>query len=338
MLTLGDLSQRLGLCLRGGEAEQQISGLATLQDANTGDLSFLSNRHYLNQLNDTRASAVILAEEFAAQFGGAVLISPTPYLSYARASSLFDKRPLQSSGIHPSAWVDASAQLAGNVNVGAHCSVGSGCVLEAGVNLGAGTVLGPDCRIGPNSRLDARVTLGDGVQMGANCHIQSGAVIGSDGFGFAPDGAAWVKVHQLGTVVLGDCVHIGANSCVDRGALGDTVIEDGVIIDNQVQIAHNVQIGENTAIAACSAIAGSTVVGSGCTIAGAVGIIGHLKIVDNVHITAMSLVTRSITVAGSYSSGTQMGETREWRKNAVRFSQLDKIHRRLRELERIDRA
>jgi UDP-3-O-[3-hydroxymyristoyl] glucosamine N-acyltransferase len=337
VLTLGDISQQLGLSLRGGAAELPISGLATLRGAKPGELSFFSNRHYLKQLGDTRASAVIVAEEFAGEFSGAVLISPTPYLSYAKASSLFDDRPVPVAGIHPTAWVDPTARLADDVKIGPHCAVGPECSLDSGVSLGAGTVLGAGSRIGRGSRLDARVTLCDGVEVGFACHIQSGAVLGSDGFGYAPEESGWVKIHQLGTVKLGDRVHIGANTCIDRGALGDTVIGNGVIIDNLVQIAHNVHIGENTAIAACCAIAGSTTIGSGCTIAGAVGIIGHLQIVDNVHVTAMSLITHSITVPGSYSSGTQMGETHEWRKNAVRFSQLDKIYKRLRELERAER-
>jgi UDP-3-O-[3-hydroxymyristoyl] glucosamine N-acyltransferase len=200
--------------------------------------------------------------------------------------------------------------------------------------VGAGCYIGDDVEIGEATELKPNVTIYQAVQIGQGCLIHSGSVIGADGFGFAPTAQGWLKIHQLGSVIIGNKVEIGANSCIDRGALDNTIIEDGVIIDNLVQIAHNVKIGRNTAIAGHTAIAGSTTIGSQCTIAGAVGIVGHLQIADKVHITAMSLVTSSITEPGSYSSGTAMSNTKDWRKNAARFRQLDELANRLQKLER----
>lgn len=332
MVTLGELARQLGLALEGDET-RPISGLADLVDAEEDQLSFLSNPRYQQHLADTKAGAVILSPDHRQAFHGDVLLSDNPYVSYAHASALLDKRFVMASGIHPSATIDSTAIIASDASIGANCVIDANVTVDEGVRIGPGSIVGAGCRIGVGTVLRANVTLYDDIYVGSDCHIHSGVVIGSDGFGYARGQTGWVRIHQLGKVILGERVEIGANSCIDRGALGDTVIGDGVIIDNLVHIAHNVEIGENTAIAANVAIAGSTIVGSNCTIAGAVGIIGHLDIVDGVHITALSLVTRSITEAGSYSSGTQMGPTKEWRKNAVRFSRLDEIYRRLRALE-----
>jgi UDP-3-O-[3-hydroxymyristoyl] glucosamine N-acyltransferase len=334
VITLGDLAHKLGLSLR-GDPSLVLHGLAPLDTAASGELSFFSDKRYLKHLTTTRASALIIAPEFLDDYPDAALISDNPYLSYAHASVIFDDRPTPKPGIHASAVVEPGVDLGVGVSIGAHSSIGEGSVLGDQVVIGPGTIVGPGCRIGARSQLYARVVLYDDVVLGVDCRVHSGAVLGADGFGYAPNDGGWSRIHQLGGVRLGDRVEVGANTCIDRGALGNTVLADDVIIDNQVQIAHNVEIGKGSAVAACTGIAGSTSIGSGCTIAGAVGIVGHLNIVDNVHITAMSLVTRSIDSPGSYSSGTQIGATREWRRNAVRFSQLDTMHRRLQELEKL---
>lgn len=242
-------------------------------------------------------------------------------------------------GVHATAVIDSSARVAPTASIGAHCVVAANAVIGEGVVLGAGCSVGRASVIGDRSVLHAHVAIYHGVTVGRDVVIHSGVVIGSDGFGFAPnfatDGVSgWQKIHQLGGVVIGDRVEIGANTCIDRGALDDTVIEEGVIIDNLVQIAHNVKIGKYTAIAACTGIAGSTEIGQHCTIAGAVGVVGHLRIADRVHITAKSLVTGSIHESGSYSSGTALTKTAAWRKSAVRFLQLESLFQRVRTLEK----
>ncbi|HUH37570.1 MAG TPA: UDP-3-O-(3-hydroxymyristoyl)glucosamine N-acyltransferase [Spongiibacteraceae bacterium] len=330
--TLGQLAELLGVECR-GDAATVITGLATLAAAQPGQLSFLANRQYLADLRVTRASAVIVAAEFAGDAPCACLVSAQPYLSFARASALFDTAPAEVAGIHPSAVVDPGAELAADVSIGPGAVIGAGAVIGEGVCIGAHTVVGPDCRVGAGSRLHARVTLYHRVRIGAQCVIHSGAVLGADGFGFAPGPQGWEKVHQLGGVWIGDGVEIGANTTIDRGALDDTVIGDGVIIDNLVQIAHNVRIGDGSAIAGCVGIAGSAVIGKRCTIAGGAGIVGHVEIADGVHVTGMTMITGSIAERGSWSSGTTMDTTRNWRRNAVRFAQLDKMARRLARLE-----
>ena len=335
--TLEALAQHLGLQLD-GDPQAKIAGLATLSSARAGDLSFLANERYLQQLDKTEATAVIIKSAHQDACFTNKLIAEDPYLAFARATALFNKQPASRLGIHPSACIDPAASLGSDCSIGAQCTIEAGAVIGEGAVIGPGCAIGADSRIGAHSRLHANVSVYHDVRIGSHCTIHSGAVIGADGFGFANDPQAdnrWVKIYQLGGVSIGDHVEIGAGTTVDRGALEDTLIGDGVIIDNQVQIAHNVSIGKNTAIAGCAAIAGSTQIGENCTIAGAVGIIGHLNIVNNVHITAMTLVTKSITEPGSYSSGTPMAQSREWRRNAVRFGQLDSINRRLNELEKL---
>ncbi len=265
---------------------------------------------------------------------GNKLIVDNPYLSYALLTALFDPAPSVAVGVHESAVIDASAELGSDVCIGANVTIGAGVSIASGTQIGSGCQIGDHCQIGENSCLQANVTLYHGVSVGNRVTLHSGCVIGADGFGFAPSADGWVKIHQIGGVVIGDDVEIGACTTVDRGALDDTVIGRGVIIDNQVQIAHNVQIGENTAIAGCTGIAGSTQIGRNCTIAGAVSIVGHLTIADGVHISVNTLVNKSITQAGSYSSGTVASATKVWRRNAVRFGQLDQMAQRLSELEK----
>ncbi|HQQ63781.1 MAG TPA: UDP-3-O-(3-hydroxymyristoyl)glucosamine N-acyltransferase [Pseudomonadales bacterium] len=345
--TLSDLAERFALRLHASgdvkaAGESVVSGLATLQSAGRDQVSFFSSVTYRKHLLETQAAAVVLKENAAEDCPVPCLIADNPYLVYARLTALFDRTPRTTVGVHPSAVVHPSA------HVSPTASIGPLCVIEANAVIGDEVVLKDSCSVGEGSVIGAgsylysRVTIYHGVSVGAGAIIHSGAVIGSDGFGFAPelthsaDGdvmCGWRKIHQLGGVVIGKHVEIGANTTIDRGALDDTIIGDGVIIDNLVQIAHNVKIGNNTAIAACTGIAGSTEIGHNCTIAGAVGIVGHLKIADRVHITAKSLVTGSITEPGSYSSGTALSPTSSWRRNAVRFSQLDSLFQRVRVLE-----
>lgn len=317
-----------------GNPQQEISALATLQTATGNDLTFIANPAYQKYLASTQAGAVIIHPELVDQFNGNKLVVKKPYAAYAKATQFFDSRRPPFSGVHPSATIGANCILGNNISVDANAVLGEGVVLNDGAVIGPGCYIGDDSVIGANTQLAANVSIYHGVVIGSGCRIHSGAVIGADGFGFAPDAGEWVKIYQLGGVVIGNNVEIGACTCIDRGALDNTYIADGVIIDNQVQIAHNVRVGKGTAIAAQTGIAGTTSIGEYCTIAGAVGIVGHLVITDRVHITAMSLVTGSITEPGSYSSGTALGPTKEWRRNAARFRQLDKLATRLIKLDR----
>ncbi|KKK52337.1 hypothetical protein LCGC14_3105920, partial [marine sediment metagenome] len=238
------------------------------------------------------------------------------------------------SGVHPSAVVAASAQIGGGTSIGPNAVLGEDVVIGANSRIGAGVSISDGTVIGDNCRISANVSIYHGVTIGSQVTIHSGAVIGADGFGFAHSEGRWVKIYQLGGVVIGNRVEIGACTTIDRGALEDTVIEDGVILDNHVQIAHNVRIGENTAMAGCSGVSGSTVIGKNCIFAGQSGVVGHVTLCDGVHLTGGTIVTKSLTEPGSYSSGTAFSKSEDWRKNAVRFNQLDDLARRVRQLEK----
>lgn len=331
--TLAELAQRIGAELV-GNPQQKISALATLQTATSNDLSFIANPAYKKQLADTKAGGVICAPDLADSIVGNKLIVANPYLCYAQLTSLFDRSLTLDSGVHTSAVLGKNCILGKDVWVQPNAVVGDDVTLGDGVIVGAGAVVGANTTIGARTRLYANVTIYHGISIGSDCIFHSGCVIGADGFGFSPAPTGWVKIHQLGGVIIGNKVEIGANTTVDRGALDNTFIDDGVIIDNLVQIGHNVRLGKNTAIAAHTAIAGSTVIGDNCTIAGAVAIAGHVTLADKVHITGMSMVSSSITEAGSYSSGVPLGPTKEWRKNAARFRQLDSLANRLIKLTR----
>jgi UDP-3-O-[3-hydroxymyristoyl] glucosamine N-acyltransferase len=331
--TLGELADRLDLAFS-GDAQRVIVGLAPLERAGPAELAFLADKKYLTQLAHTRAAAVILSAEFAPQCPVDTLLSTDPYLAYARATRLFCQAPQPSRGVHESAVVAPGARVHASAAVGPRVVIEAGAQVAANVILDAGVYLGHDSRVGPGTRVYPNAVIYRDVWLGSDCVVHSHAVLGADGFGFAQGPEGWEKIHQLGGVRIGNKVEIGAGTTVDRGALDHTVIEDGVIIDNQVQVGHNCRIGRNTAIAGCCGLAGSTTVGANCTLAGGVGVVGHVDICDNVHITAMAMVTRSITVPGSYSSGTPMDDTPQWKRNAVRFSQLDTLARRLAALER----
>jgi UDP-3-O-[3-hydroxymyristoyl] glucosamine N-acyltransferase len=333
VFTLGQLAERLGATLRGDEGKL-IAGLATLQEAGPEQLSFLANAQYRKYLAQTRAGALLLTAADAEGYAGDALIVANPYLAYAQLSHLFDRKPQAAAGVHPTAMVAADAQVDPTASVGAYAVIEAGAQIGAGVSIGAHCVVGARSVIGEGGWLAPRVTLYHDVRIGKRVVIQSGAVIGGEGFGFANDKGVWQKIAQIGGVSIGDDVEIGANTTVDRGALSDTLIGNGVKLDNQIMIAHNVQIGDNTAMAGCVGISGSTKIGRNCMIAGGVGMVGHIEVCDNVFVTGMTMVTRSITEPGAYSSGTAMQPAGEWKKSAARIRQLDDMAKRLRELEK----
>ncbi|AIZ33805.1 UDP-3-O-(3-hydroxymyristoyl)glucosamine N-acyltransferase [Pseudomonas sp. K1(2024)] len=332
-ITLGQLADTLGATLSGPES-LAITGLATLQEAGPGQLSFLANRQYRKFLDESQAAAVLITAEDAEGFTGNAVIVPDPYLAYARISHLFDPKPKAVAGIHPSAVVAEDAQVDESASVGAFAVIESGARIAANVTIGAHCFVGARCVIGEGGWLAPRVTLYHDVTIGKRVVIQSGAVIGGEGFGFATEKGIWQKIAQIGGVTLGDDVEIGVNTAVDRGALSDTRIGNGVKLDNQIQIAHNVQVGDHTAMAACVGISGSTRIGKHCMIAGGVGMVGHIDVCDNVFVSGMTMVTRSITEPGGYSSGTAMQPLAEWRKSAARIRQLDDMSKRLQQLEK----
>jgi len=332
-LTLGEVADRLGLECRGDRA-RVLTGMATLAVANAQQLTFLANPKFRKYLQGSSAGAVILTRELAGECVSDCLIADDPYLSYARATHLFDRSPRLAPGIHAQAQVATSAKIDAGAAIGPFAVIGDNVEIGAGTIVGAGTVIGAGSVIGANCILHPRVVLYHGIVVGEGCIIHSGAVLGADGFGFAPSGKGWEKIAQLGSVRVGRCVEIGANTTIDRGALEDTVIGDRAIIDNLCQVAHNVQIGEGTAIAGCVGIAGSAVIGAHCMIGGGAGIAGHITIVDGVQVQGRARIIGSITQPGSYTSGTGMMETAQWRKNAVRFGQLDELYRRVVELEK----
>jgi UDP-3-O-[3-hydroxymyristoyl] glucosamine N-acyltransferase len=336
-IQLGQLAEFLGATLR-GPAEKEITGLATLQEAGPGQVSFLANPQYRKFLATTHAAAVLLKPADAEGFAGDALLIADPYLAYARISHLFDPKPKAAAGIHPTAVVAEDAFVDAAASIGAYAVIESGARIAAGVTIGAHCFIGARSTIGEGGWLAPRVTLYHDVRIGQRVVIQSGAVLGGEGFGFANEKGVWQKIAQIGGVTIGDDVEIGVNTAIDRGAMDDTRIGNGVKLDNQIQIAHNVQVGDHTAMAACVGISGSAKIGKHCMLAGGVGLVGHIEICDGVFITGMTMVTRSITEPGSYSSGTAMQPAAEWRKSAARIRQLDDMARRLQQLEKIVEA
>jgi UDP-3-O-[3-hydroxymyristoyl] glucosamine N-acyltransferase len=322
-----ELAQRLGLTVQ-GDPGTRVSGVATLARAGGGDLGFLANPRYRSQLADSAAGVVVLRPADAADYPGTALLADDPYAAFARAAALFEVRQARAPGIHPSTDIHPDARVDPGAHVAAFTSIGARSVVEAGAVVGPGCVDGEDCVVGAGSELVARVTLVKRVRLGQRVLVHPGAVLGADGFGLAMDGGRWTKVPQLGGVAIGDDCEIGANTCIDRGALDDTVLEEDVRLDNLVQVAHNVSIGAHTAIAGCAAVAGSARIGRHCLVGGGAGIVGHIELCDRVLVTAMSLVTHSIREPGEYSSGTPLMRNRDWRKAAARFRQLDALARR----------
>lgn len=325
---LAELAERFGLGLH-GDGSVRINGVGTLAAAVAGQLGFLANPRYRKELATTGASAVVLAGADAALSPVPCLVAASPYAAFAKVSALFDPSPALVPGIHPSAVIAADAFVHPGAQVGPFVSIGARSTVASGAVIGPGCSIGEDCSVGPDCLLVARVSLVARVRLGARVRIHPGAVLGADGFGLAMEAGHWLKVPQLGGVAVGDDCEVGANTTVDRGAIEDTVLEQDVRLDNQIQVGHNVRIGAHTAIAGCTAIAGSARIGRYCLIGGAVGIAGHLDICDRVTLTAMSLVTQSITEPGEYSSGMPVQDTRSWRRNAARFRQLDQLARKM---------
>ena len=317
-----------------GDPDIIIDRVAVLDAAGSSAITFLSNRRYRPYLESTKAGAVILGPEYADACPVPALVLDNPYLGYARAATLLVPVVEAAPCVASSAVIDSGATIASDASVGPHCVIEAGASVGAGTFLGPGSFLGRGSSIGSHGRISARVVICQGVHIGARAIIHPGVVVGADGFGIANDDGIWVKIPQFGGVRIGDDVEIGANTTIDRGALEDTVIENGVKLDNLIQIGHNVHVGAHTAIAACAAIGGSARIGSRCTIAGAVSIAGHLEIADDVHLTATSAVPNTIREAGVYSSGMPVQENRAWRRNMARLRQLDDMARRLRAIER----
>ncbi|NUZ06217.1 UDP-3-O-(3-hydroxymyristoyl)glucosamine N-acyltransferase [Piscinibacter koreensis] len=336
-VALGELAARLGGELIGDPA-QSIDRIATLEAASPTSIAFLANPRYQAQLATTRAACVIVAPAFreAAAVRGAAIVIDDPYLAFARLTQWWAERTRQAPpvGIHASAVVDVTAEVAPDASVGPFVVVGAGARIGAGAAIGAHGVIGTDASVGAGTRLAPRVTLGDGCSIGERGIVHSGVVIGADGFGFAPDRGAWQKIEQLGAVRIGNDVEIGANTCIDRGALDDTVIADGVKLDNLIQIGHNVRIGEHTAIAGCAAIAGSAVIGAHCMIGGGAAIAGHVTLADHVTVSGATSITHSITKPGHYSGVFPFDDNASWEKNAVTLRQLYALRNRVRALER----
>ena len=316
-----------------GDGQCEITGLATLQNAKSGELSFLSNPSYAGQLKSSQASAIFIDEKFLDSCPGNKLVTRSPYVAFAKATALFDNSPVAPTGVHESASIDASAVLGKNVSIAANAVIAANASLGDDVVIGAGCYVGDSVSLGNGCKLHSNVTLYHRVVLGVNVKIHSGSVIGADGFGFASDGVKSVKIHQLGAVKIGDDVEIGAGTTIDRGALEDTEIGNGVKIDNQVQIGHNCKIGEHTIICGCAGIAGSVTIGKYCIMGGGSGVVGHIAIADKVQVSAMSLVSQSIPEPGMYSTGTIQAKTSQWKRNAIRFQQLDSIAKRLKEIE-----
>lgn len=332
-LTAGQLAQITGTELR-GDADCLIRGIAPLDQATAGQLAFLHRSEFRCDLADTQASVVILAPEDLPEYPGNALVTQNPLLAYAQAATALSAAERPAACRHPTAVIDPSAQLAPDVIIGANAVIGARVVLAGQVVIGPNCTIGDDCVLGQASCLHPGVTLYPRVELGVECIIHAGAVLGSDGFGFANDQGRWVKIPQLGRLRLGDRVEVGANTTIDCGALNDTVLADGVKLDNQVHVAHNVQIGEHTAIAACVGIAGSARIGKYCTIAGASGLVGHIELADQVHVSSMTPVTHNLSQPGRYTSLLPAMPHAGWRKNFARIRQLDRMAHKLRRLEK----
>lgn len=322
--TLGEITQAMGGTLR-GDAQQQILRIASLEAGRTGDISFLSHPQYAKQMAQTQATCVILSPIASAEQANwltadrAFIETDAPYLYFARLTQWWKQRfqPEAARSIHASAVIEPSARIDASATIGPLCYIG------AGAQIGAQTIL------------ESRVSVHEGCKIGQRCIVHSGAVIGADGFGFAPrQDRSWEKIEQLGSVQIGDDVEIGANTCIDRGALGDTVIEDGVKLDNLVQIGHNVRVGKHAALAGNAGVAGSATIGAYCTVGGGAVILGHLSLADHVHISASTTVTRSIDEPGLYTGIFPIDSNKLWEKNAVSLRQLHSLRSRLRELEK----
>ena len=325
-ISLKELAQKIGANLE-GDPNKEVVGLNTLDSASSNEVSFIARKSFLSSLPSSKAGALICSNDLSEGYSGNKLIGEDPYLLYARCTKVF-KELINKS---PILGISKLAQIGNNVSISKKSSVANfvdisdGVTIEDGVVIGSGVAIGENSVIGCGSKIYPNVTIYDSVEIGSNCIIHSGTVIGSDGLGFAKHKGDWLKIEHLGKVIIGDNVEIGSNTSIDRGSVGDTILEDNVKIDNLVHLAHNVKIGSGTAIAANSAVAGSSSIGKNCTLAGCCAVVDNIEVADEVHITAKSLITKSIKEKGVYSSGTPFMKNDDWRKNAVSFKKLHKF-------------
>mgnify|MGYP000508810678 CR=1 FL=1 len=338
-LRLGDIVDLIGGQLI-GDPEFQVIGIAPLNEATENHITFLSNSKLRAQATASKAVALILSEADHLAIGdayhGARIISSNPYVYFAKLAQHFfalNSDPVE-IGVHPSAWVSPLANVAATAYVGPHASIEAGAVIGEGVWIGAGVAISKRVFVGARTKINANVSVYNDCVIGERCVIHSGAVIGADGFGFANEKGKWIKIPQTGRVVIGDDVEIGANTSIDRGALADTIIENGVILDNQIQIGHNCHIGENTAMAGCVGVAGSAKIGKNCTFGGAAMVLGHLTIADNVHISSGSMVSRSILEPGQYTGFYPLAKNADWEKTAAIVRNLGSMREKLRVIEK----
>ncbi|BBI99507.1 UDP-3-O-acylglucosamine N-acyltransferase [Ferrigenium kumadai] len=330
---LADIAAQLGGRVL-GDGELRVAQVATLDNAQSQHISFLTNSKYRSQLATTKAGAVIVGEADADATELPRIVSNNPYAYFAKVSALLNPLPQSKPGVHPAAVIGEGALIDPTASIAATAVIGEGAVIGANSVIGEGCCIGANVVIGHRARLYPRVTIYRDCVIGDDLIAHSGAVIGSDGFGFAMEEGRWIKIQQIGRVVIGNDVEIGANTTIDRGALDDTVIEDGVKLDNQIQVAHNVRIGAHTAIAGCVGIAGSATIGKYCRIGGSAGILGHLQIADHVEIASFTLIGKSIPEPGSYAGIMPFSRNDEWRKNAVHMRHLDDMAKRLKKLEK----
>lgn len=330
--TLKALAATTGATVRGDDA-YEVSGLATLQSAQAHHIAFLANDKYRAQVAKTQAGAVIMRPADDDGSARHALLIDNPYLAYARIAQMLDNTPQQPPGVDPTAVIAADVELGEGISIGPYTVIETGVRIADGVQIGAHCYLGEGVHIGAHSRLWSNVTMYHGVKTGQHCTFHSTSVIGGDGFGWANENGRWVKIPQLGSVIIGNHVDIGVATTIDRGALDDTVIGDNCVIDNQVQIGHNVQIGEGTGIAGQVGIAGSTKIGKGCLIGGQAGLAGHIEIADNVQLHGQAMVTKSIEQAGVYASGNPVVPQGEWARGGVRYKQLPELFKRVKALE-----
>lgn len=333
-LKLSELAEQYELQYE-GDGDTLIDGVGTLSEATATQVSFLANPAYRKQLMTTSAAAVIVSAKEALNCPVNAIIADDPYVGYAKIAGCFDPRRPLSPGIHISASIDPDVKLGNDIHVGANVFIGPGCEVADAVSIGPGTVLVADCKIGAASRLHANVTICDGVSIGKRTIVHPGAVIGADGFGMAFDKDHWLKVPQLGSVQIGDDCEIGANTTIDRGAIGDTIVENDVRLDNQIQIGHNVHIGAHTAMAGRVGISGSTRIGKYCMFAGSSGTFGHIQIADRTTVSYLSCITKSITEPGTvWSGGLPARPQREWNRIVAHLHKLEKLAKRVLSLEK----
>ncbi|MBQ4833004.1 UDP-3-O-(3-hydroxymyristoyl)glucosamine N-acyltransferase [Pseudoalteromonas sp. MMG010] len=336
--TLSQIAEYLGAELQ-GDGAVEITKIATLANAHTGHIAFLANKKYRPQLEATNATAVILSPSDAPYYEGNKVIVENPYVSYAKLAQKMDTTPRSAKGaIHPSAVVHPSAIISDSASIGANAVIEADAVIAEQVQIGPNSFIGERVRIGAKTKLWSNVSIYHDVEIGSHCLFQANCTIGSDGFGYANEQGQWIKIPQLGSVLIGDNVEVGAGATIDRGAIDNTVIESNVILDNQVHLAHNVEVGFGTAIAGCTVVAGSTTIGKYCQIAGLVGINGHISICDGVILTGMSMVTKSITESGVFSSGMPHLTNKEWRKSIAHLRNLTDMKDRIKALEQLTKS